>query len=73
MKSELYPGINFEHTLDDVLFVEYDQFLSEDYYVNIPYLLENLDILITSLAEISSAETESANSKLSPIFNTSKG
>ena len=47
MKSELYPGINFEHTLDDVLFVEYDQFLSEDYYVNIPYLLENLDILIT--------------------------
>ena len=46
MKSELYPGINFEHTLDDVLFVEYDQFLSEDYYVNIPYLLENLDILI---------------------------
>ena len=47
MKSELYPGISFEHTLDDVLFVEYDQFLSEDYYVNIPYLLENLDILIT--------------------------
>ena len=47
MKSELYPGINFEHTLDDVLFVEYDQFLSEYYYVNIPYLLENLDILIT--------------------------
>ena len=47
MKSELYPGINFEHTLDDVLFVEYDQIFSEDYYVNIPYLLENLDILIT--------------------------
>ncbi len=47
MKSELYPGINFEHTLDGVLFVEYDQFLCDDYYVNIPYLLENLDILIS--------------------------
>ncbi len=46
MKSKLYPGINFEHTLDGVLCEEYDQFLSDKYYVNIPYLIDNLDILI---------------------------
>lgn len=46
MKSKLYPGINFEYTLDDVLSVEYDKFLSEEYYVNLPYLIDNLDILI---------------------------
>ena len=46
MESELYPGINFEHTLDGVLHIKYTQFLSNQYYVNIPYLLDNLDILI---------------------------
>ena len=30
MKSELYPGIEFEHTLDGVLFDKYDQFFQKN-------------------------------------------
>lgn len=46
MKSDFFPGIEFEHTLDGVLFENYDQFLSEKYYVDGDYLIENIDDLI---------------------------
>lgn len=46
MKSDFFPGIEFEHTLDGILFEKYDQFLSEKYCVDGDYLIENLDELI---------------------------
>lgn len=42
MKSKLYPGINFEFTLDDVLFEEYDEYLYKKYCINIDYLVDHV-------------------------------
>ena len=46
MKSEFFTGIEFEHTLDGVLFEKYDQPVLGKYLINIDYLDEHLDELI---------------------------
>ena len=46
MQSDFFPGIEFEHTLDGILLKNYDEFLSEEYYVDSEYLIENIDSLI---------------------------
>lgn len=42
----MFPGIEFEHTLDGVLLKSYDHFYSDEYYVDSDYLIENLNTLI---------------------------
>ena len=46
MKSEMFTGIEFEYTLDGVLFEKYEKTLVDKYYVNLDYLMDHLEELI---------------------------
>ena len=46
MKSEMFTGIEFEYTLDGVLFEKYEKSLVGKYYVNLDYLMDHLEELI---------------------------
>jgi|GEM_PF-5882385 len=46
MKSEMFTGIEFEHTLDGILFEKYEDSLVGQYFVNLDYLVDHLDELI---------------------------
>ena len=46
MKSEMFTGIEFEHTLDGVLFEKYEDSLVGQYFVDLDYLVDHLDELI---------------------------
>lgn len=42
----MFTGIDFEHTLDGVLFEKYDSFLSEVYIINLDYLEDHFKELL---------------------------
>ena len=42
----MFTGIEFEHTLDGVLFEKYEQSLVGQYFVNLDYLVDHLNELI---------------------------
>ena len=46
MKSEMFTGIEFEYTLDGVLFEKYEKSLVGKYFVNLDYLMDHLEELI---------------------------
>ena len=46
MKSKMFTGIEFEHTLDGVLFEEYNPSLLGQYFVDVDYLVDHLEELI---------------------------
>lgn len=46
MKSEMFTGIEFEYSLDRVLFEKYDSFLSEEYIINLDYLEDHFKELL---------------------------
>lgn len=42
----MFTGIEFEYTLDGVLFEKYEKSLVGKYYVNLDYLMDHLEELI---------------------------
>lgn len=46
MKSEFFTGIEFEHTLDGVLFEKYDNSVLGKYLIDLDYLDDHLEELI---------------------------